>query len=167
MDALTEMNRPKSQPETNMKATASTVPADQPLSLTVQVILADSRQSTRVVEVGRDQTFAASPAALASLPGQLHRLIQDAEADAVRGLNQFLAQLVQPQSEPPATPVATRAAEQAIRLVPSANGLRLELVTEPEDAPVTDHYLLPVNLPLTDLPPVLSASAPEGPVGGE
>ncbi|NDE97676.1 MAG: hypothetical protein EB034_05275 [Verrucomicrobia bacterium] len=159
------MNRPKSQPETNMKATASTVPADQPLSLTVLVILADSRQSTRVVEVGRDQTFGASPAALASLPGQLHRLMHDAEADAVRGMNQFLAQLV--QSEPPATSVATPAAEQAIRLVPSAKGLRLELVTEPEDAPVTDDYLLPVNLPLTGLPPVLSASAPECPVGGE
>ena len=161
------MNTPNSVSSNGAEQTPPREDDSRPISISVLVILADARKSARVIEAGRDQTFAASPAALASLPGQLHRLIQDAEADAVRGLNQFLAQLVQPQSEPPATPVATRAAEQAIRLVPSANGLRLELVTEPEDAPVTDHYLLPVNLPLTDLPPVLSASAPEGPVGGE
>ena len=150
-----------------MKPTPAPPPEPQPISLSILVVIADARQSTRVIEAGGYQTFAASPEALTSLPGQLHRLMQSAEADAMRGMNQLLAQIVLPEPKPPATPVATPVPEQAIRLVPSANGLRLELVTEPKDPPVTDDYLLPVNLPLTDLPPVLSSSATECPVGGE
>ena len=155
-------------PQANPSLNASAPDADeQPLSLSVVVIISDARKSTRVIEAGRDQTFDAGPESLAALPGQLHLLMKAVEADALRGMNQLLAQIVLPEPEPPATPVATPVPEQAIRLVPSANGLRLELVTEPEDAPVTDEYLLQVNLPLTDMPPVLSSSAPECPVGGE
>lgn len=161
------MNTPN-DPWPNPSLKASPQDADkQPLSLSLVLIIADARKSTRVIEVGRDQTYAASPEVLTSLPGQLHRLIRDVEADALRGMNQLLAQLVQPEPEPPATPVPKPALEPVLRLVPSATGMQMVLVTEAEDAPATDDYLLPLNLPLTDTPPVLTSSASECPVGGE
>lgn len=140
---------------------------EHPISLTVQVVIADARKRTQLVEAGCDQSFAASPEALASLPGQLHRLMQGAEADALRGMSQFLAQLVQPEPAPPATPLPKPAMEPVLKLVPSASGMQMVLVTEPHYPPVRDDYLLPVNLPLTDAPPLLPASAPESPAGGE
>lgn len=158
----------RNNPRANPSLEAPPLDADeQPLSLTVLVILSDARLSTRVIEAGRDVTFGAGPEALAALPGQLHLLMQDAEADALRGMNQFLAQLVQPAPEPPATPAPSPAPVPVLRLVPSATGIQMLMVTESEDAPVADEYLLPLSLPPLDALPVALASAMESPMGGE
>lgn len=161
------MNRPNVTGPNPMKSPPSPETEPLPISLTVLVVIADARKRTRVFEAGRDQTFAASPETLASLPGELHLLMQGAEADALRGLNQLLAQLVQPALVLPETPVLTPALERVLRLVPTATGIQMVMVTEPEDAPVTDEYLLPLSLPPLDALPVDLASAMESPMGGE
>lgn len=158
----------RNNPRVNPSPKVPALDADeQPLSVAVLVVFADSRHSARVIEAGRDLTFGAGPEALAALPGQLHLLMQSAEADALREMNQLLAQIVQAEPEPPETPVLTPALERVLRLVPSATGIQMVLVTESEDVPTTDEYLLPLNLPPLDALPVDLASAIESPMGGE
>ena len=74
--------------------------------------------------------------------------MQNAEADALRGMNQLLAQIVQAEPEPSEAPVIRPAPVPVLRLVPSANGIQMVMVTEHEDVPVADEYLVPLNLPL-------------------
>lgn len=160
----------RNSPQANPSLKASAPDADeQPLSVTVLVIIADSRKSTCVIEAGRDKTFDAGPEALAALPGQLHLLMQGAETDALRGMNQLLAQLAQPELETPPSEVAVPvpAPGSLLRLVPSATGLMLVLAGGPDDAPVTDEYLLPLSLPLTDALPGALAGTPESAAGSQ
>ncbi|MEN9576949.1 MAG: hypothetical protein RL514_4804, partial [Verrucomicrobiota bacterium] len=51
-----------------MKSPPSPETEPQPISMSVVVLLADARKSTRVFEAGREQSFAATPEALAALP---------------------------------------------------------------------------------------------------
>ena len=125
-----------------MKPTSSPVTDDHPISLTVLVVIADARKSTRVTEVGREQSFVATPEAFAAMPSQLHLLIRAVAGDAQKELNKFLKLLAEPEpavEEPPQASACpepeTPAAEQT-----------LEPPAEPP-APAED-YLTPWALPL-------------------
>lgn len=144
---MKDRNNPQVNPSLKSSAQATD---KEPLSLTVLVIIADSRLSARVVEASRDQTFDASPESLAALPGQLHRLVQSAEGEAMRGLNQLVAELVHTEPTSAMDQAPKPALEPTLRLVASANGIQMVMVTEHEDAPVADEYLVPLNLPLAD-----------------
>ena len=117
---------------------------DEPISLIVQVVIADARNAARVIKFSRCQSGGADPAALVALPGRLHGLLRAAEAEAQRGVNQFLAQLA---SAEPLPQTAKPMPEPVVRIVATSGGLRLE--TTQEHRPPASDYLLPVSLPPT------------------
>jgi hypothetical protein len=107
--------------------------------MSVVVLLADARKSTRIFEAGREQSFAATPEAMAALPGHLNALVRGAGIDAQGALNRFLAQLAQPEF-PAAEP-------------PPASPSPATCSPSPVDAPtptavLADDYLLPLDLSL-------------------
>lgn len=131
--------------DTNQTPTSPSPDAgEEPISFTVQVVIADARDGARVIKFSCSQSCGADPEALVALPARLHKLLRAAEAEAQRGLNQFLAQLAQPGPSPEA---ARPMSEPVVRIVASPGGLRL--VTTEDPMPPPSDYLLPVCLPPT------------------
>ena len=93
------MNTPNSVRPNGAAKTPPNQNDSRPISISVVIIIADVRKSSRVVEVGREESFATSPEALASLPGHLNSLVRGAGGDAQVELIKFLKLLAQP--EPP------------------------------------------------------------------
>lgn len=114
------------------------------------VILSDARKSTRVFEAAREESFAANPEVLASLPGRLNSLVRGAGGDAQIELGKFLQRLTEP--EPPVEePLPVSASpgpsncvapeqETPVAEVPSAPA--------PSPTPPPDDYVLPLSLSL-------------------
>jgi len=125
--------------------------------MTVQVLIVDSRDATRVIEVGRDELFGSQPEALAALPGRLNQLFRTVEKDAQRKLSQLLAELIAL-----APPTPTSVSEPAVRLLASAKGIQLMVEDPTIPTLVPDDYVVPISLPLLDDGLVLLAPAGEG-----
>lgn len=133
----------------DMMKTLSSSPVTEvhPISVSVLVIIADQRQSTRVFETGREQSFAATPETLAALPGQLNSMVRGVAGDAQIELNKFLERLAQP--EPPVPVASTPPEDSGQATVPS---METELAT-PEPAAATGPELVPQDyLPVLNLP---------------
>ncbi|MEN9576440.1 MAG: hypothetical protein RL514_4295 [Verrucomicrobiota bacterium] len=110
--------------------------------MSVVVLLADARKSTRVFEASRQQSFLATPEALAALPGLLNALVRGAGADAQVELNRFLAALAQPEppaaEPPPASPISATCSPSPMDAPAST----------PPTLVLAEDYLLPLDLSL-------------------
>jgi len=134
-------------------------PEAKPISIAVQLLIADSRDVSRFIEVGSDELAGGQPESLAALPGRLHAIFQAVEKDAQRELSQLLAELIAP-TPPPAAPVS----QPAVRLMASAKGIQLLTEDPAAQTLMPDDYLAPLNLPLLDdalvlLPPVIEGNS--------
>ena len=114
----------------------------QPISMSVVVLLADARKSTRIFEAGREQSFAATPEVLAALPGHLNALVRGAGGDAQIELGKFLKLLAEPEppveEPPPASPSPATCSPSPVDAPPP---------TLPTPV-LVDDYLLPLDLSL-------------------
>lgn len=144
------MNTPNSARRNGAAKTPPSEDGSRPISISVVIIIADVRKSSRVMEVGREESFAATPESFAALPNHLNSLVRGAGGDALLELNKFLKLLTQP--EPPAEELPPASANpgqsmsaQAEPETPATEPM-LELPAEPP-SPVED-YLIPLALPL-------------------
>ena len=144
------MNTPNCTATNPVKSPPSPDPEPLPISLSVTITIADARKSTRTFEAGREHSFAASPEALAALPGYLNALVRGAGADAQVELSKLLKLLAEPEppvAEPlPASACPSPATCSATEAETSATEPTLALPAEPP-APIED-YLIPLALPL-------------------
>lgn len=144
------MNTPNSVRPNGAAKTPPNEDDSRPISISVVIIIADVRKSSRVVEAGREESFAASPEALATLPGHLNSLVRGAGGDAQIELSKFLKLLAEPEPPVEEPPPALVCPGPSTCVVPEPEipvaEPTLELPDEPS-LPVED-YLIPVALPL-------------------
>ena len=118
--------------------------------MSVVVILSDARKSTRIFEAGREDSFAASPEALASLPGHLNSLTRGVGGDAQLELSKLLKLLAQPEPEPPVEepPPASPSPATCVAPEPESPVAEPTLELPPDPRAPAEDYLIPLALPL-------------------
>lgn len=144
------MNTPNSVRRNGAAKTPPSEDDSRPVSISVVIIIADVRKSSRVVEVGREESFAASPEALASLPGHLNSLVRAAGGDAQIELGKFLKLLAEPEPPVEEPPPAPACAGPATCVAPELETPVAEVPSLPAENPegLADDYLLALDVTL-------------------
>ena len=143
------MNTPNSVRPNGAAKTPPSEDDSRPISLTVLVVIADARKSTRVL-ARRGQAFATAPEALAALPGNMNSLVRGAGGDAQIELNKFLRLLAEPEpavEEPPPTS-ACPGPSMCVVDEPETPVAEVSLEPAPSPAAPPDVYVLPLSLSL-------------------
>lgn len=122
----------------------------QPISMSVVMLLANARGSARIFEAGREDSFAASPEALASLPGHLNALARGAGGGALQELNKFLKLLAEPEPpvEEPPPALASPAPSMCVAPEPETPATEPALELPAEPPPPVEDYRIPLASPL-------------------
>lgn len=114
------------------------------------VTLTDTRKSTRVFEAAREESFVASPEALASLPGRLNSLVRGAGGDAQIELSKFLKRLTEPEPpvEEPLPASASPGPSKCVAPEQETPVAEASSAPAPIPTPPPDDYVLPLSLSL-------------------
>ena len=144
------MTTPQTARQNPVKSPLSPETEPQPISMSVVVLLADARKSTRVFEAGREQSFAASSEALAALPGHLNALVRGVGGEAQIELSKFLKLLAEPEPPVAEPRPASTCPVPPMCPAPEAETSAAEPTFEPLAEPPSpaEDYLIPLALPL-------------------